>query len=181
MMLRPAAPPSDLEPALVPLVSSERVDGRPRQRRVYAGLAAAASLLALWRGLALAAALAAAFAGACLYLARRLDRLRADVLAQRLAAITGSAFTHRWCFAGPGAVAVAEGPLVWLVDRSTAYQAVRLDPEQIAGVLPQRGWRAWRVALRYRLDPHEVARRSLICFGRDQAAAEAFAAHLTRR
>ncbi|MBB3347382.1 hypothetical protein [Sphingomonas sp. BK345] len=181
MMLHPAAPPSDHEPALVPLVPGERADGRPRQCRAYAAVAAAASLLALWRGVALAAAILAAFAGACLYLARRLDRHRAHVLAERLAAISGTALTHRWCFAGPGAVAVAEGPLVWLIDRSTAYQTVQLDPEQIAGVLPRHGWRAWRVTLRYRLDPHEVARRSLICFGRDQAAAEAFVAHLTRR
>ncbi|MBW6530563.1 hypothetical protein KZ820_07425 [Sphingomonas sp. RRHST34] len=181
MMLHPAAPPSDLSPALVPLVPGEGDGGRPRRCRAYAAGAAAASLLALSRGLALAAAVLAVFAGACLYLARRLDRHRADALAERLAAISGTALPHRWCLAGPGAVAVADGKSLWLVDRSTAYQTVRLDPEQIAGVLPRRGRRAWRVALLYRLDPHEGARRSLICFGRDRAAADAFVAHLTRR
>lgn len=181
MMLRPAAPRPDHETALVPLVPGEGDDGRPRRCRVYAAAAAGASLFALSRGLALAAALLAIFAATLLYLARRLDRHRAEVLAARLGALGETRITHRWCRAGPGAIALADGQVVWLADRSTAYRTVRLTPEQIASVRPRRGWRAWRVALFYRLDPHEVAQRSVICFGRDRAAANAFAAHLTRR
>jgi hypothetical protein len=181
MMLHPAAPPSDHETALVPLVPGEGDDGRPRRCRAYAAVAAAASLLALSRGLAPAAALLVTSAATLLYLARRLDRHRANVLAAQLAASGETRITHRWCRAGPGAIALAEGRIVWLVDRSTAYHPVRLTPEQIAAVRPVRGWRTWRVMLLYRLDPHEVARRSLICFGRDRATAAAFVAHLTLR
>lgn len=181
MMLHPAAPPSDHETAFVPLVPGRGDDGRPRRCRAYAAAAAAASLLALSRGLAPAAALLATFAATLLYLTRRLDRHRADVLAAQLAAISETRVMHRWCRAGPGAIALAEGRILWLVDRSTTYHTVRLTPEQIAAVRPLRGWRAWRVVLLYRLDPHEVARRSLICFGCDRAAADAFLAHLNLR
>ncbi|MBY9063322.1 hypothetical protein K7957_10310 [Sphingomonas yunnanensis] len=178
-MLRRTAPLPDHE--LVPLVSSRRVDESPRWCRVAAAVAAGTALLALGSGLPRAAALAVALAGALLCLLRRVERRHAAALAARLAATGDAAITHRWCRAGPGAIALAEGNLVWLIDRSTAYQVVRLAPEQITAAMLQRDWRGWRVALLYRLEPHEVARRSLICFGRHRAAADALVAHLTRR
>ncbi|MBB3694452.1 hypothetical protein [Sphingomonas sp. BK580] len=181
MMLRPAAPPSDQDAALVPLIADQRVRRLPRRCRAAAAVATGACLVAPWRGLLLAAAVVAALAGALFYLTDRVERHRAAALAARLAELPGTAITYRWRRAGPGAIAIAEGPLVWLVDRTTACQTVRLTDEQIVGVRARRGWRGWSVALLYRLDPHEAARRSLICFGRDRAAADAFVAHLARR
>jgi hypothetical protein len=180
MMLRPAAPLPDRCSALMPVLTHERGDARPRWCRIGAAIVAAGAL-ALGRTIMPAAVVAAMVAGALLWLGRRLARRRADALAARLAALGDTAVSYRWCRPHPGAIALAEARLVWLVDRSTEYETVRLAPEQIAEVRRVRGWRASRVALYYRLDPHEVARRSLICFGRDRAAADAFAAHLTRR
>ncbi|MBW6526886.1 hypothetical protein KZ813_08555 [Sphingomonas sp. RHCKR7] len=181
MMLHRAAPLPDPDPALVPLPPGERAGRYPRRCRVAAAVLAAAALPPLARGASLAAAIMITVAAALLGVARRLDRRRARALAARLAAGCQAAVAHGWCRTGPGAVALAEGRRVWLADRSTAYHIVRLAPEQIAAVRTRRDWRGWRVALFYRLDPHEVARRSSICFGRDRLAADTFVAHLTRR
>jgi hypothetical protein len=180
MMLRRAAPLSDEVIALVPLIATRRADPGARWCRAAVAVVAGSALLALWRGVALTAMALGVLAAALAWLAGWFDRHRAAALTSRLAAAGGTVVTHGWSRAGPGAIALAEGDLLWLVDRSTAYQIVRLTAEQIAAAWLRRGWRGWRVALLYRLDPHEAARQSLIHFGHDRAAAQALVAHLTR-
>ncbi|MGK6323071.1 hypothetical protein ACMGDM_08280 [Sphingomonas sp. DT-51] len=180
-MLPSAQPEREDCSALVPV----RGDVAPRRFRPFQVIAAAAALVgvavAMTGGASGVTALAAGASVIALAIDRRLARAQAEALGARLIAERAPALVHAWAGHAPGAIGVETGPIISQIDRSTAYQTVTLLPAQIVAVTVQHGLFAHRILLRYRLDPSEVARRALIGFGRDRAAATALAAHLDPR